>query len=159
VHPKGVVCTELPWVQLPHDVHRQRAHHDFSRRNSVAERHYLARRNALRSVSFANAAALHSRPCSVPKAKRSLGLGRASPREAFYDLSGAIEKEIRRHLKTSVLAVGAAITVDLRQGDEEDHVLDIYRAALAAIRPHLVGLIAEDADRALAAAGEESANV
>jgi hypothetical protein len=32
--------------------------------------------------------------------------------------------------------------------DDEEHVVDIYRATLAAIRPALVDVIAEDADRA-----------
>jgi hypothetical protein len=40
--------------------------------------------------------------------------------------------------------------VEIRIDGEEEPVTRLYRWALAAIRPQLVGVIAEDADRALA---------
>ncbi len=44
-------------------------------------------------------------------------------------------------------------------GELEACSLEIYCASLAAIRPDLVDVIAENADLALATAGEESTNV
>ena len=61
----------------------------------------------------------------------------------------AVENEIEKHMKTSLLALGAAILIEMRQGDS-DIEADIYSASLAAIRPQLIGAIAEDADRVLA---------
>ena len=61
----------------------------------------------------------------------------------------AVENEIEKHMKTSLLALGAAILIEMRQGDL-DIEADIYSASLAAIRPQLIGAIAEDADRVLA---------
>ena len=40
--------------------------------------------------------------------------------------------------------------IDIQLDDDEANVLDAYRASLRAIRPQLVGAIAEDADRVLA---------
>jgi hypothetical protein len=72
--------------------------------------------------------------------------------EAFAIVSDVME-EIRRHMKTSVLGVAAAVMYEIGLNDSEDIALDIYRATLSAIRPALVDVIAEDADRL--ARGEE----
>jgi hypothetical protein len=52
-------------------------------------------------------------------------------------------------------ALAAAVMIKIDDTDEE--TADILRASLAAIRPQLVGAIAEDADRVLAEAEEEEA--
>lgn len=61
----------------------------------------------------------------------------------------AVEDEIEKHMGASLLALGAAILIEMRQGDR-DIEADIYRASLAVIRPQLTGAIAEEADRVLA---------
>ena len=61
----------------------------------------------------------------------------------------AVEGEIEKHIGTSLLALGAAILIEMRQG-HPDIEADIYSASLAVIRPQLTGAIAEDADRVLA---------
>ena len=61
----------------------------------------------------------------------------------------AVEDEIEKHIGTSLLALGAAILIEMRQG-YPDIEADIYSASLAVIRPQLTGAIAEDADRVLA---------
>jgi hypothetical protein len=57
-----------------------------------------------------------------------------------------IEVKIEDHLGSSVFALAATLIVTI--GDEA--VPRLHRAALAAIRPLLVGAIAEDTDRVLA---------
>ena len=61
----------------------------------------------------------------------------------------AVEDEIEEHIGTSLLALGAAILIEMRPG-YPDIEADIYSASLAVIRPQLTGAIAEDADRVLA---------
>jgi hypothetical protein len=68
-----------------------------------------------------------------------------------YDLLHAVEHEIKALAPTSVLALGGHLIIELEADDDEDHVIRSYRAGLTAIRPQLVGAIAEDADRVLAA--------
>jgi hypothetical protein len=68
-----------------------------------------------------------------------------------------IEKAIRKHGEASVLALGASLVIGIHADDEEENVLAAYRASLRAIRPQLVGAIAEDADRVLAEKYEEAA--
>jgi hypothetical protein len=68
---------------------------------------------------------------------------------------GDIGLEIQRHAESSILALGATFLITIELDDDEDDVLQTYRASLRAIRPQLVGAIAEDADRVLAQ-GEES---
>jgi hypothetical protein len=61
----------------------------------------------------------------------------------------AVEDEIAEHMDASLLALAATILVEIR--DDDWHIeTRIYEATLAAIRPQLVGAIAEDADRVLA---------
>jgi hypothetical protein len=55
-----------------------------------------------------------------------------------------------------VLALGAVLMVEIER-DEPENVPGLNRAALAAIRPQLVGAIAADADRVLAKRSEEAA--
>ena len=61
----------------------------------------------------------------------------------------AVEDEIEEHIGTSLLALGAAILIEMRPS-YPDIEADIYSASLAVIRPQLTGAIAEDADRVLA---------
>ena len=65
-----------------------------------------------------------------------------------------IEDAIGKHVEASVLALGASLMIGIQDNDEEEHVLAAYRASLRAIRPQLVGAIAEDADRVLVEDGE-----
>jgi hypothetical protein len=59
-----------------------------------------------------------------------------------------IEKAIEKHTgEGSVLALGASLVIGIHADDKEENVLAAYRASLRAIRPQLVGAIAEDADR------------
>jgi hypothetical protein len=68
---------------------------------------------------------------------------------------GAVEEEINDLLNASTLALGASLIVaHLDCGNE--HLRPLFRAALAAIRPQLIGAIAEDADRALVEDGQSS---
>jgi hypothetical protein len=62
--------------------------------------------------------------------------------DAFSDFGLEFEK----YLGDSVLALGAVLIMEINF----DHIAGLNSAALAAIRPQLVGMIAEDADRALA---------
>ena len=73
--------------------------------------------------------------------------------EAAWDAVGDIESELEDHVGESVLALAGVLMV--REDFEDCEGLN--RAALAAIRPQLVGAIAEDADRFLAEADEENA--
>jgi hypothetical protein len=61
----------------------------------------------------------------------------------------AVEDEIADHMEASVLALAAIILVEIQNAD--DRGARIYKISLAAIRPQLVGAIAEAADRVLAA--------
>jgi hypothetical protein len=66
-----------------------------------------------------------------------------------------VEYALRTELSTSVHALGCVLMVQIAEGDEKcEEVPDLWRASLAAIRPQLIGAIAEDADRVLATAGE-----
>jgi hypothetical protein len=68
-----------------------------------------------------------------------------------------IEKAIRKHAEASVLAVAASLVIGIQADDDEDEVLQTYRASLRALRPQVVGAIAADADRVLAEKYEEAA--
>jgi hypothetical protein len=70
----------------------------------------------------------------------------------------SISDKLEASVGGSVLALAAALLIGIRLDDEEDYVIRNYRAALAAIRPQLVDVIAEDADRTLATS-QEGANV
>ena len=56
--------------------------------------------------------------------------------------------EIDKHIKVSRLALAAVLMVAIYDGSDEA-VPGLNRASLAAIRPQLVGAIAEDADQTL----------
>jgi hypothetical protein len=47
-----------------------------------------------------------------------------------------------------------ALLLEVECDDDDERVLRIYHASLRAIRPHLIGAIAADADRVLAQDGE-----
>lgn len=63
-----------------------------------------------------------------------------------------VEDAIRKHAEASALALAASLVVSLQTDDDEEDVLQTCRASLCAIRPQLVGPIADDADRVLACA-------
>ena len=66
-----------------------------------------------------------------------------------------IEEAIGKHKEASVLAVAASLVIGIQADDDEEDVLQVYRASLRAFRPQLVGAIAEDADRVLASVKEK----
>lgn len=67
----------------------------------------------------------------------------------------AISDAIEKHAETSILALAATFLIHIELNDDEDDVLQNYRASLRALRPQLVGAIAEAADRVLAQPKEE----
>ena len=71
--------------------------------------------------------------------------------DRFGDLGSECEWELNKRVGASVLALGAVLIMELGHDDHDDERIPrIYRAALAAIRPQLTGVIAEAADRVLA---------
>lgn len=73
----------------------------------------------------------------------------------FGELGCDCEWELNQRIGASVLALGAVLIMEIGHDDHEfERVPKIYRAALAAIRPQLIGAIAADADRVLAEEGE-----
>ena len=90
--------------------------------------------------------------------KDRVGYGRLNERiEAGWDKMFDIRDAIRKHTEASVLAVGASLLISIEADDDEDDVLQNYLAFLRALRPQLVGAIAEDADRVLVEKSEEAA--
>ena len=86
--------------------------------------------------------------------EKRLGLDVLDQRHtAAWDAVVTIENAFDRHLGSSVLALAAALMIAIGDGCEE--IEGLNRAALEAIRPRLIGPIAEDADRLLAEAEEE----
>ena len=84
------------------------------------------------------------------------GYSRLSDRnDAGWDKVLDVENEIKKHAETSILAFAATFMIYIQSDDEEEDVLRASRASLAAIRPQLVGAIAEDADRVLSSVKEE----
>ena len=65
-----------------------------------------------------------------------------------------VERIIAEYIGASILALGGFLITDIGLDDDDERVLRAYRASLAAIRPCLVGAIAEDADRVLAQSEE-----
>ena len=77
-------------------------------------------------------------------------------REAAYDTLLAIGKEHGATCVSRCLALGAILAVQI-SCDEPQDVPGLHEASLPAVRPKLVGAIAEYADRVLAQDGEKSA--
>jgi hypothetical protein len=78
------------------------------------------------------------------------GYNRLSARlDAGWDKVVHVESEIKKHAGASILALAATFLIYIQSDDEEEDVLRASRASIAAIRPQLVGAIAEDADRLL----------
>jgi hypothetical protein len=89
--------------------------------------------------------------------KEHVGLNRLHDRsEACCRTIIDIEKAIEKHAEASVLAVAASLVIRIELDDDEDYVLQTYRASLWALRPQLIGAMAEDADRVLAQNEEAS---
>jgi hypothetical protein len=77
--------------------------------------------------------------------------------EAGWGKANAIEGAIEERATASILALGAVLVIRIEGNDGKEHVLQAYRASLAAIRQRLIGPIAEAADRVLAEEGEARA--
>jgi hypothetical protein len=77
--------------------------------------------------------------------------------QAAADKMADLEDAIEKKTDISILALAAHMMILIRIDDEEDYVLRTFRAALVAIRPQLVGEIADDTDRILAQDQEERA--
>ncbi len=73
--------------------------------------------------------------------------------DAAVDVLVEIEKLLQASIHSSVKALAAILMIE---GRNQDDVPGLCRASLAAIRPQLVGAIAEDADRVLAEEGEDA---
>jgi hypothetical protein len=69
-------------------------------------------------------------------------------REALCEALTDLEAKIEKYLGKSVVALAVGLLVEIRDPGNDIH--DLLRASLAAIRPQLIGAIAEDADRVLA---------
>ena len=68
------------------------------------------------------------------------------------------QNPIRAHPATKIRYFSdRLLVIGIRADDDEDEVLQTYRASLRALRPQLVGAIAADADRVLAEKYEEAA--
>ncbi len=79
---------------------------------------------------------------------RELKKHRAEWTTAVRPVECALQAEIR----TSVYALASVLIIQINEGEENcEEVPDLWSASLAAIRPQLVGAIAEAADRELAA--------
>lgn len=78
--------------------------------------------------------------------------------EHAYKVLHAVEDKIEALVPVSVLALGAHLIRRIEGDDDEEEELRVCRATLAAIRPQLVGPIAEDADRVLAQEAEEASS-
>jgi hypothetical protein len=74
--------------------------------------------------------------------------------EAAYNALFAIEHVLQADIGASVHALAAVLMIEI-EDDRLEEVPRLHRAALAAIRPQLVGSIADAADRMLAEAAEE----
>jgi hypothetical protein len=70
--------------------------------------------------------------------------------EHAYDVLHAIEDKISDLVPVSILALGADLIPRMERDDDEEADMRAYQAALAVIRPQLLDIIAEDADRVLA---------
>jgi hypothetical protein len=69
-----------------------------------------------------------------------------------------VEYALQSEMRTSVHALACVLMIQIDEGGEEyEEVPGLWGASLAAIRPQLVGAIAEDADRVLASVKEGEA--
>jgi hypothetical protein len=69
--------------------------------------------------------------------------------QASYEALFAVEHLLQADIAVSLHALAAVLVIEIGDEDRED-VPGLWRASLAAIRPELVGAIAEAADRVLA---------
>ena len=79
-----------------------------------------------------------------------------TPAVALREVQFAIEKLLQADIGASVHALAAVLVIEIGDEDRED-VPGLWRASLAAIRPQLVGAIAEAADRLMAEKTKEAA--
>jgi hypothetical protein len=70
--------------------------------------------------------------------------------EKEFELLDEIEDALHSDMRASIHALAAMLMIEVGHGGLEEIVADLHFASLAAIRPQLVGAIAEAADRVLA---------
>ncbi len=75
--------------------------------------------------------------------------------DRLADLACGCLHKLDQRIGTSIVALGAILVISIQDGDEEP-VSGLHRASLVAIRPQLVGAIAEAADRVLAEEEEDA---
>jgi hypothetical protein len=75
--------------------------------------------------------------------------------EAAWDLLMDIEHVLHADIGASTHAVAASLIIEIEGNESSEDVHGLWRGSLVAIRPQLVGRIAQDADRALAEKIEE----
>ena len=82
-----------------------------------------------------------------------------SPGEEVYDAAwdavSTVECDLQSDMRTSVHALASVLMIQIEDEESSEAVPGVWRASLAAIRPQLVGAIAEAADRVLACAGPD----
>jgi hypothetical protein len=69
---------------------------------------------------------------------------------AYYKTLFAIENKLRLDIHASVVALAVILMIEIDREAGVEDVPGLLQASLTAIRPQLVGIIAEDIDRALA---------
>jgi hypothetical protein len=69
--------------------------------------------------------------------------------DAGWDLRFAIEHALQADMSTSVQALASVLIIQIEDDEPREDVTGLRRASLAALRPQLVGSIAEAADRVL----------
>ena len=75
--------------------------------------------------------------------------------DAAFKVRRTVELELEKLMQSSDLATAAVLMVEIKLDNGED-VPGLQRASLRALRPRLVGAIAEDADRVLSQSSETS---
>jgi hypothetical protein len=80
-----------------------------------------------------------------------------SPGEEVYDAAwdavSTVECDLQSEMRTSVHALASVLMIQIEDDESSEDVPGVWRASLAAIRPQLVGTIAEAADRLLGGRG------
>jgi hypothetical protein len=77
--------------------------------------------------------------------------------EAAWRLLMDIEHVLHADIGASTHAVAASLIIEIEDNESDEDVRGLWRGSLVAIRPQLVGSIAQDVDRALAEKIEEAA--
>lgn len=70
--------------------------------------------------------------------------------QAAWDLLMDLEHVLHSNVRASVHALAASLIIEIEDNESGEDVPGLWRGSLSAIRPQLVGAIAEAADRVLA---------